>query len=100
MKHNLFRGLVFHFPASDGEDGLSLRRDLLGLTVRQHGGTVARELDCHVTHVVTDHVTEDIRQTRRHRVNSGQKLFHLVASAWLEDCVAGRRLLPVTQYLK
>ena len=100
---SLFRGLVFHFPPSEGEQDqdLSLSRDLLKLRVRQHGGGVSEELDSGqvVTHVITDQVPQHIRQLRSQRVKNGEKLFYLLSTSWLEESISNQRLLGVGQYL-
>ena len=98
MKTSLFRGLVFHFPAS-GPPDLTTSQELLELRVKLQGGLVSSVLDSRVTHVLTDQATQHISQVRRDRINRGETLFHLASTSWLQDCLASQTLLGVGKYL-
>ena len=99
MKNCLFRGLIFYIPPSEDEEDIS--KDLMKLRVRQHGGTVSEELEsgAAVTHVITDLVTDHIRQVRRQRINDEKRLFHVLTPAWLEECIESQRLVDDSDYL-
>ena len=98
MEHTLFRGLVLHFPVSEGELEQGITRELLELRVRHHGGRVSKVLDRTVTHVLADQVQDEIREVRRQRVRSGEALFHLLATAWQEESITSNRLAAVEDY--
>ena len=98
MKTNLFRGLVLHFPPS-ADPGLTTSRELLKLRAKMLGAGVSSMLDSGVTHVLTDLVTEDLRQIRRDRITRGETLFHLTSISWLQDCLSHQSLLGVGNYL-
>ena len=87
LRTSLFRGLVFHFPPTS-DPAVTTSRELLKLRAKMLGGGVSEELGSGVTHVLTDQVTEDIRQVRRDRINSGETLFHLISISWLQDCLS------------
>ena len=98
LRTSLFRGLVFHFPPTS-DPAVTTSRELLKLRAKMLGGGVSEELGSGVTHVLTDQVTEDLRQVRRDRIIRGETLFHLLNISWLEECVTAQKVLGVGQYL-
>ena len=97
MKTNLFRGLVFYFPPS-GLPARTTRIELLKLHAKFLGAGVSEVLEGRVTHVLTDHVTEDLLQVRRDRISRGETLFHLASISWLQECVRSETLVGIGKY--
>lgn len=84
----LFREMVFYFDASSEISEIDCT--FAKRQVKFCGGLVNNDLDNQVSHVVvpeTQNPGDHITYARKRRIGEGRKIFRLVTTSWINECV-------------
>jgi len=105
--YGLFRQCVLYFDKYEavGQEGTLIqdnRLDLSELTAKFYGGLLTSSLGESVTHVIVDTRGsprgKELQGLRRKRLEEGKKLFYIVSSDWVEDCVKMKKIVSEDDY--
>ena len=102
------RGAVIAFVKRNDEHHADKEEDLCleEIEARFHGAEVVDMIDdMRLTHVVVlggdlpkEEEASEAKRERSRRLLEGEKIFHLVSSAWLDDSIRENRILGEAEY--